>query len=105
MIAAVLVFMMVLVVALVGWRLKRRTAYQQMLDELQPGMPMAEVADRLHAVGIETTTEANADGGTLLGFMRQVAEDGVVSEQQAVFDERGRLLNLRSVTQIRPRKR
>ena len=97
----VVVVAMLLAVALLNWRLQRPTAAEHMLSELEPGMPVAEVAARLQRVGVEFTTTSTADGGTLLSFAREVRRDGAVSEQQAVFDGYGRLLGLRSVAQIR----
>jgi hypothetical protein len=100
MIAGALIVTALLVVAVIGRRLQRRTATEQMLSELEPGLPVAEVAARLQRVGIEFTTASAPEGSTLLRFRREVRRDGAVSEQQAVFDGQGRLLGLRSVTQI-----
>lgn len=101
MIAGIVAVTALLAVALVAWWLQRRSAADYMLSELQPGMPVAEVAARFERVGIEFTTTATAEGGTILRFAREVAQNGAVSEQQAVFDGQGRLLGLRGVSEIR----
>ena len=89
-------------VAVVGRRLRHRTAVERVLGrDLQPGMPLAEVTARLQRVGVEFTMDSITERTPLVRFGREVGRNGMVTEQQIVFDGQARLLGLRTVSQLR----
>lgn len=100
-IAAAVLLAMVSVAGVAVWRLQRRDAIERALGrDLQSGMPLAEVTEYLRRLGVDFTIDSAAGGPTVVSYWRKVERNGTVSEQQIVFDEQERLLDLRAVKHV-----